>query len=124
MLPDMKIAQALMESYFGHVHPVFPIIHQEVFEAQHFNLFQLGVSSVSTKWLATYNLILAIGAVLQNIRGGTNLGHGCHHLDFFMRARILGALDGGVLFEIATLQDIQTVTLTGMYLLASHQTNR
>lgn len=91
--------------------------------AQHHNLYELGVSSVSRKWLASYNLVLAIGAVHHNMNGSGS-DDACHHLDFFMRARILGALDGGVLLEISTLSDIQVVALTGMYLLASHQTNR
>jgi hypothetical protein len=43
---------------------------------------------------------------------------------FFTRARILGALDGGVLFGIATLHDVQTMGLIGMYFLSGKQTNR
>ena len=69
------------------------------------------------------NLIFAIGSLYGKMLGAPWKGDDMEHLKFFARARAL-SLDDGSLFEAADMQQVQVGGLTGMYLLASNQTNR
>lgn len=69
------------------------------------------------------NLIFAIGSFYGKLVNAEWKGGDKDHLKYFGRARIL-SLDEGGLFEIADIQQVQVVALTGIYLLASNQTNR
>ncbi|KAF8252582.1 hypothetical protein K440DRAFT_535974 [Wilcoxina mikolae CBS 423.85] len=124
-VPEKPIADGLIDAYFTTVHPLFPIIHKPGFLSQYALLYHSeDPSSVSGKWLAILNLIFAIGQRYYDMTGSYQRTETAQHLIFFTRARILGALDGGVLFGIATLEDVQTMGLVGMYFLAGKQTNR
>ncbi|KAF8537240.1 fungal-specific transcription factor domain-containing protein [Trichophaea hybrida] len=125
IVPEKPIADGLIDAYFTTVHPLFPIIHKPSFLSQYALLYSSeDPSSVSGKWLAILNLIFAIGQRYYDMTGSYQRTETAQHLIFFTRARILGALDGGVLFGIATLEDVQTMGLVGMYFLAGKQTNR
>jgi hypothetical protein len=106
------------------VHPLFPILYKDLFMVQYSLLYQSqDPSTMVRKWLAIINLVFAIGE--RNLSmAGLKASEDWQNLTFFLRARILGALDGGVVFEIPTLQDVQSMGLAGMYLLGSKQTNR
>ncbi|KAG0635154.1 hypothetical protein HOY80DRAFT_1012039 [Tuber brumale] len=123
-LPPKDLANSLVNVYFETVHPLFPIIYKGLFKNQFELLYQTrDPARVARKWLAIMNLVFAIGARHLSLVG-ENKADIWHHVTFFLRARLLGALDGGLVFEIATLQNVQAMGLTGMYLLASKQTNR
>jgi hypothetical protein len=123
-LPPKDLANSLVNVYFETVHPLFPIIYKGLFKNQFELLYQTrDPGKVARKWLAIMNLVFAIGARHLSMIG-ENKADIWHHVTFFLRARLLGALDGGLVFEIATLQNVQAMGLTGMYLLASKQTNR
>jgi len=123
-LPPRDLANSLINVYFETVHPLFPIIYKGLFENQFEVLYQTqDPGKVAGKWLAIMNLVFAIGARHLSMIG-ENKADIWQHVTFFLRARLLGALDGGLVFEIATLQNVQAMGLTGMYLLASKQTNR
>ncbi|RPB02869.1 hypothetical protein L873DRAFT_1671617 [Choiromyces venosus 120613-1] len=123
-LPPKDLANSLVTLYFERVHPLFPIIYKVLFKNQFELLYQTrDPAKVAGKWLAIMNLVFAISARHLSMIGEDKADI-WQHLTFFLRARLLGALDGGLVFEIATLQDVQAMGLTGMYLLASKQTNR
>ncbi|CUS07415.1 unnamed protein product [Tuber aestivum] len=123
-LPPKDLADSLVNIYFETVHPLFPIIYKGLFKHQFEVLYQTrDPAKVARKWLAIMNLVFAIGARHLSMIGEDEADV-WQHVTFFLRARLLGALDGGLVFEIATLQNVQAMGLTGMYLLASKQTNR
>lgn len=126
-LPPKVLADVLIAHYFSVIHIVFPIVDQQSFVEQYDAVYKAGNgATVSKTWLAGLNIIFALGELHENMTAFISSENSklWHHGTFFIRARILGALDGGYLFEIATLQSVQTLGLTGFYLLASKQTNR
>lgn len=121
-LPPKNVADELIAGYFETVHPILPLVSKEDFLQQYELLYSIGDPyKVDRQVLTTVNLIFATGQRFYETMG-RSMEH--HHLTFFMRARILGALDGGALFGIPTLQDVQQLGLSGFYLLASKHTNR
>jgi hypothetical protein len=78
----------------------------------------------SRKWLTILNLVFAIAEKYLQPELSMNTSGQGRDADYFARSRILGALDGGSVFQIPDLGKIQALGLTGMYLLASIQTNR
>lgn len=123
-LPPRYIADTLLDAYFITLHQIFPIIHKPSFIEQYEKIYQFAQppQSSSTKWLASFNLVLGIGKRYTEVTG--ILTDNVSNITYLMRARVLGALDGGVIFDVATLPDVQNLGLTGMFLLASKQTNR
>lgn len=121
-LPPREIADQLIHGYFDSVHPLFPIVNQDEFHAQYEQLFYAkDAYKISRHWMSVINLVFAIGQRYFETMGRMM---DVHHLTFFMRARVLGALDGGALFGIPTMPDVQQLGLSGFYLLASKHTNR
>lgn len=121
-LPPKEIADELVAGYFETVHPILPLVVKINFINDYEYLYSIGDPyKVDRQLLTIVNLVLAIGHRFYETMGRLM---DCHHLTFFMRARILGALDGGALFGIPTLQDVQQLGLAGFYLLSSKHTNR
>ena len=78
----------------------------------------------SKRWLAMLNLMFAIGSMYGKLVGAEWKGESeVEHLKFFTRARIL-SLDETSMFEVPDLQQVQVMSLAGIYLIASNQTNR
>lgn len=124
-LPRKQTADALVKSYFDTVHPLFPILLKDLFSVQYESFYKFPFTPESSKrWLAILNALFAIGAVYTAQVGRPNFVYGDpDHTQYFARARVL-SLDGGVVFEVADLQQIQVAGLMGMYLMATSQTNR
>lgn len=120
-LPPKEDADRLVNRYFDTVHPLIPIISKAEFESMYQSLYFSGPSAVGNYWLMVINLVFACGS-----RSAESVGvrTSCAHLDFFNSARVLGALDGGTLFAIAELKDVQALGLMVIYLLGSMQINR
>lgn len=121
-LPPKDVADHYIKAYFETVHPLLPTINKKGFMQNYNTIYQYcDPHVVGNDALTDLNLIFAIGARFYESMGHTI---GAQHIIFFIRARILGALDGGALFGIATLHDVQVMCLAGVYLLASKHNNR
>lgn len=124
LLPDRKVADNLINSYFTTFHPSFPIVSKQLFMEQYNTFFETFFPLGSSKrWLAMLNLKFAIGALYLKLVDSKWQGNNTEHLKYFGRARLL-CLDERSLFEVADLQQVQVLGLAGMYLLACNQTNR
>lgn len=123
-LPLRDVADRLVDSYFDIVHPLFPIICKPVFMTQYENYYTLPNGEGCKKWLTVLNLVFAIGETCLKSEPGTTQGDEKKDVEYFNKSRVLGALDGGSVFEIPDLDRIQALGLTGMYLLSTTQTNR
>ncbi|KAF8423342.1 hypothetical protein EV426DRAFT_534462, partial [Tirmania nivea] len=124
-IPPKEVADVLVHDYFRTVHCSFPILNKTYFLTQYELVYkhQLEPLQTGAKWLGIFNLVLAIGRSHCNITGDITAGYE-YEADYFMRARILGALDGGILFQIPDLQQVQMLGLAANYLLANHRINR
>ncbi|KAF8470041.1 fungal-specific transcription factor domain-containing protein [Kalaharituber pfeilii] len=123
-LPQKHVADALVKDYFDTMHPILPIVLRSLFMVQYESFYKFPFTPESSKrWLAILNAILAIGGVYSHLVQGDKYCCERDHMQFFARARVL-SLDGGVVYEVADLQQVQVAGLMGMYLLATSQTNR
>ena len=126
-IPPKAVADLLVNDYFRTVHCAFPILSKPIFMSQYEHLYRYQGMKTShaggNKWLAMFNLVLAIGRSHCNLTGETGAGYD-YHADYFMRARMLAALDGGTLLQIPDLQQVQMLGLVAKYLLANHRINR
>jgi hypothetical protein len=120
-LPPKPIADTLVHAYFATVHPLVPILSKPEFMAIYDQLNNEGIMHISRQWLMVINLVFAVGGRFLETMGRKPEWP---HIECFQRARVLGALDGGVLFGIPMLHDVQAMALTGIYLLGSKHTNR
>lgn len=123
-LPPRDVADRLVDSYFDIVHPLFPIISKPSFMTQYKTYYTLPNGEGWKKWLTLLNLVFAIGETCLKSESGTTQGNEKKDVEYFIKSRVLGALDGGSVFEIPDLCRIQALGLTGMYLLSTTQTNR
>ncbi|PWW71870.1 hypothetical protein C7212DRAFT_355049 [Tuber magnatum] len=124
-LPPKDAADQLLNAFFETVYPTFPIVLKVLFMAQYDAFFQYFFPPESSKrWLAMLNLMFAIGALYGRLINAEWKGESeLEHLRYFARARVL-SLDEGSMFEVPDLQQVQVVSLAGIYLIASNQTNR
>jgi hypothetical protein len=120
-LPPKDVADRLVYRYFHTVHPLVPIISKPEFDSVYQSLYSNDISAFDNYWLMITNLVFACAS-----RSGESVGlEMCYsHLACFKRVRVHGALDGGTLFGIAVLKDMQALGLMGVYLLGCKQTNR
>ena len=126
-VPPKHVADILINDYFRTVHPMFPLLSESIFRTQFEHLYEqrLEPLQAGAKWLAILNLVLAIGRSHCNLTEASNFDAGYESAaDYFMRARILGALDGGILFQVPDLQQVQLLGLAAKYLMANHRINR
>ncbi|KAA8913668.1 hypothetical protein FN846DRAFT_82332 [Sphaerosporella brunnea] len=121
LIPPKPIADTLVSAYFCTVHPLVPIISKPEFMAIYNRLNTEGPMVLSRHDLMVINLVFAAGGRCLETLGRDPQWP---HMECFNRARVLGALDGGVLFGIPMLHDVQAMGLTGLYLLGSKHTNR
>ncbi|KAF4627281.1 hypothetical protein G7Y89_g10875 [Cudoniella acicularis] len=89
--PESKLAEALLQSYFDHVHPVFPILEKESFKFK-YNNFRQGSSDASPEdliWLGTLNIIFAIMSYYAQLVASPHHGLYHDHLIYCARAKML-----------------------------------
>lgn len=125
-LPPKHVADKLVDSYFVTVHPLLPIICKPMFMTEYDACYASQASpngESPRKWLTVLNLVFAIGETYLKSAFGVT-GDESKDVDYFIKSRVLGALDGGSVFEIPDLGQVQALGLTGIYLLASAQKNR
>ena len=120
VLPPKALAYQLISIYLESVHPSFPIIRQDLFADQVRRLYLAGSINPGKKWLAVFNLVLAIGRkhgdlMGQDIQEDADV--------FFARAQSLNIFES-VLNDYEDLQQVQIETLAAFFLLASARINR
>lgn len=125
-LPPKYVADRLVDSYFDTVHPLFPVICKPLFITQYKAYYaeEFPKGEGRKKWLTMLNLVFAIGETCLKSELGATGGDEKKDAEYFFKSRVLGALDGGSVFEIPDLERIQALGLTGIYLLATAQKNR
>jgi hypothetical protein len=122
-LPPKNLADWILHSYFKSVHPLFPIVRTDLFLEQYKSIWGVnGSSRPGQKWLAIFNMILAIGCRrLQFLQ--EKVPTGASHEVFFSRARSL-SVNENMTFEHADLQQVQVEALVTLYFMVSMQINR
>ena len=122
VLPPKPLADHLLHVYRNKVDISFPIIRWGLFMDQYRRLFSEVSINPGRRWLAVFNMVLAIGrnfcrASKQDLQG---------YVDddvFFARARSLNISDT-VLFGYEDLQQVQVETLMALYFLTVSRVNR
>ena len=124
-LPLKSIADRLVETYFRTVHPSFLLIDKAYFMAQYEQYFgtQDPANFQDRTFVATLQIVFAIGAVHAHLIGAEWAGQEKDHLLYFAKGRILG-VDTGILNEMAYLGQVLVFALAGMYLMVTDQINR
>ncbi|KAJ6052500.1 hypothetical protein N7460_003034 [Penicillium canescens] len=120
VLPPKALAYQLICIYLESVHPSFPIIRQDLFTDQVRRLYLAGSINPGKKWLAVFNLVLAIGRKHCDLIGQGTQEDGDV---FFARAQSLN-ISESVLNDYEDLQQVQIETLAAFFLLASARINR
>lgn len=124
-MPIRSTADRLVDSYFKTVHPSFPVVDKAYFIEQYGQYFTVRDSENfgDKNFIATLQLVLAIGAVHAHLVGAEWAGDERDHLLYFAKARMLG-IDTGILNDMAYLGQVQLFGLGGMYLIITDQLNR
>ncbi len=124
-MPIRSTADRLVDSYFKTVHPSFPVVDKASFIEQYGQYFAVRDSENfrDKNFIATLQLVLAIGAVHAHLVGAEWAGDERDHLLYFAKARMLG-IDTGILNDMAYLSQVQLFGLAGMYLIVTDQINR
>lgn len=121
--PLPHIANALVDSYFEHIHISFPILPKQDFYAK-FNTFPKDqISTEDQCFLSLVNMVFAIGAKFAHLTRADYRGHDRDHYMFYARARALG-MDERTLNKDPELQHTTCLGVLGLYLLTTDQLNR
>ena len=122
ILPSKGLADQLFRVFFNKVHISLPIIRQDLIMAQYHRLFSEASVKPGRKWLAIFNMILAIGSRFCRISQSDAQEDSDEHV-FFARAKSLN-ISENALYDHDDLQLVQAETLMAFYFLASSQINR
>ncbi|TVY41819.1 putative transcriptional regulatory protein [Lachnellula occidentalis] len=123
--PDPRVADALVRSYFDHVHKAFPIVDKAAFTLKYTH-FRPGSSSLSPEdriWLGTLNTVFAISASFAHLTRNPSRGHHNDHLLFVARAKLL-CMDEGVLYRDARVSTVCALGLLCLYYFSTCRLNR
>lgn len=121
VLPPKGLVDRLFQVYLEKVQPSLPFIRQELFHDQYHRCYA-STKNPGRKWLAIFNLILAIACAFSRLSQQDIQPNGDENL-FFSRARWL-SVSGHVLYEHADLQQVQAEALMAFFLLVVSQINR
>ncbi|KAL2065211.1 hypothetical protein VTL71DRAFT_2880 [Oculimacula yallundae] len=124
-LPIPEVADALIQSYFETVHPIFPIIDKYSFMSQYqqFDRTSANLSTEECIWLGTLNVVFAIGAVHAHLTGSPYKGHYYDHMLYVARAKFL-CFNQTLLFEDARINTISALGVLCLYFIATCRLNR
>lgn len=123
-LPPRETADGLVDIYFSTVHSFFPILSKSCFMRQYESYWQtLHPPENSILWIATLNLVFAVGALYASLTKYVGGGGEVDHVLYFIRSRILSQ-EPTAMLDLPTMAHMQHTTLCGMYFLASYQINR
>jgi hypothetical protein len=123
--PPQHIADQLIDCYFQTVHPAFPVIERTIFLRQYQSFYSKSNVPLGKRWLAIFNLIIAISARHSLLIGNQSSGEHEHdeHMVYFSRSWGLG-LSSNTLLNHPNLQQVQVEALSALYLLSVGQPNR
>jgi hypothetical protein len=126
-LPPIQTAKRLFDSYMSTVQDTFPILPRTAFTEQ-FNAYftyigQGAPYAVPDKWLATVNLVFAIGAKYSHLVEADWRASDQDHLMYQSRALMLG-LNGSSLISLPDIMQVHVAGLYAFYLLAVGRVNR
>ena len=122
ILPSKGLADQFFSVFFNKVHVSLPIIRQDLVMDQYHRLFSEASVKPGRKWLAIFNMVLAIGSRFRRISQSDAQEDSDEHV-FFARAKSLNVSENA-LYDHDDLQLVQAVTLMAFYFLASSQINR
>jgi hypothetical protein len=120
--PDQQ-ARALVDTYFKHVHPAFPLICRQDFMPHFETCMTQGPHAVDQIWLALANVVLAIGAKYAHMTQTNFHGEERDHYFYYARARALG-MDQHILLKDPEVLHTVCLGALGLYLLIADQLNR
>ncbi|KAJ6045440.1 C6 transcription factor [Penicillium canescens] len=126
--PPQAIADHLISAYFGVTHVYFPSIRKEIFLSQYRSFYSDQTAKPGRRWLAIFNLILAVAAGQPCAMSKESLPEfpenqkGNAHSTFFGRGWSLALTDS--LLEPSDLQQVQVEALASLYLLSVGHANR
>ena len=120
-LPPKALADKLFQVYLENVHISLPIIRLDLFIAQ-YNCCYSESKSPGRKWLAVFNMILAIACAFSRL-SAMEIMHGSDENLFSARARSL-SLSENALYNHSDLQQVQVEALMAFYFLIQSQVNR
>lgn len=121
-IPPRQQVDQLFEDYMQTVHPFFPILNRPLFSKQCYNFLDDGASPTN-KWLAIFNMVLAIAAKHTQIINSPYCGNDQDHALYIKRACIL-SMNQKALFDHPDLQQVQVEGLIAFYLLSAGHVNR
>ncbi|KAL4783271.1 hypothetical protein BJX76DRAFT_330176 [Aspergillus varians] len=122
VLPPKPLADKLCFIYFQKVHKSLPIIRECLFMEQYGRLFANTSLYPGRKWLAIFNLVLAISSRFCRYSQQDAIGAVDEDV-LFARAKSL-SISENVLYDHENLQQVQAEVLMGFYLLVISQVNR
>lgn len=116
--PTKELADHLFHVFLKEVHTVLPVIREDLFIEQYQRFYSKSSKPPGKKWLAVFNMVLAIGSRFcrASPQDGQDVGD---EQIFLSRAKILNYSE-----VYGDLQQVQAETLTAFYLLSSSQINR
>lgn len=126
--PSSDLADALVRSYFEHVHNAFPLLDKSSFTSQYLN-FVKGSGSPSEEgriWLGILNSVFAIGAVFAHLTKASHRGHYYDHRIYHSRAKMLTMGDSSFsgIEHDTRVSRITALALSALYYLAANRLNR
>ncbi|KAJ4377691.1 hypothetical protein N0V83_000520 [Neocucurbitaria cava] len=129
VLPPRRVADEYIKSYWTHVHPFYPILHQPTFMEKYNKVwnnhdFEAPDSSETVDSLrfffSIFNAVLALGCQHSKRTNATLYGNGSANT-FFERAQQLITHESP---DYASLQLVQSLVLAAQYLQGSDKINR
>ncbi|KAJ5819106.1 hypothetical protein N7474_004697 [Penicillium riverlandense] len=121
VLPPKGLVDRLFQVYLDKVQTSLPFIRQDLFHHQYHRCYASN-KNPGRKWLAIFNLILAIGCAFSRLSQQDIHPNGNEDI-FFSRARSL-SLSQNVLYDHDDLQQVQAEALMAFFLLVVSQINR
>lgn len=121
ILPPRGLADRLFQVYLNKVQITLPFLRHDLFLDQYRRCFET-TQKPGRKWLAVFNLILAIGCVFSRLCQ-EGIGHDTNEDLFFARARALSGSEN-ILYDHDDLQQVQAEALTAFFFLVVSQINR
>ncbi|KAI2673850.1 transcriptional regulator family: Fungal Specific TF [Penicillium roqueforti] len=122
VLPPKALADHLLHIYRTNVDISFPIIRWGLFMDQYRRLFSGSLINPGRRWLAVFNMVLAIGRNFCRV-SKQDLQVYADDDVFFARAKSLN-ISETVLFGYEDLQQVQVETLMTLYFLTVSRVNR
>jgi hypothetical protein len=123
--PAFELSIILSEAFFHAVQGVFPFILREDF-LQRLLKFPRGTAHLSWSdrhWLATANLVWAVGSKWLHMCHLAAPGFCDHHLMYYARARALG-IDHRVMFDHPDIGRVEAIGILAFYLMINGSVTR